>query len=92
MCRQPVKLMSASACGFVDCKKTEVQFCDREMEKLTFTFSSTSPTIDGSSIDYTFDVAYPGASWQFSRRFSEFEFLLEQVCRFIGGVNAFRHS
>ena len=52
---------------------------DLEMEKITFTFNGTRPTLDGSSVDYIFDVYVRGFNWQISKRFSEFESLLENV-------------
>ena len=52
----------------------------KSMDNIKFTFSRTAPTSDGSSINYIFDVSYGSRNWEIAKRFSEFEFLLEQVC------------
>ena len=49
------------------------------MEVIKFTFSRTAPTVDGTSVNYIFDISFRTFNWEISKRFSEFEFLLEQV-------------
>lgn len=50
------------------------------MEKILFTFVGTSPTPDGTSVNYKYQVDFRSFNWEIAKRFSEFEFLLEQVC------------
>lgn len=54
-----------------------------ELDKISFTFNGTCPTVDGTSVDYKFQVMFRSFTWEIRKRFSEFEFLVEQVCTFI---------
>ena len=54
-----------------------------ELDKINFTFNGTCPTVDATSVDYKYQVIFRAFTWEIRKRFSEFEFLVEQVCTFI---------
>ena len=57
------------------------------MDFVKFSFSRTSPTSDGTSTNYIYEVNFKTFTWEISRRFSEFETLLENVCSSFSFLN-----
>jgi len=63
----------------IEHQKVVENFSANQMDFVKFSFSRTSPTPDGTSTNYIYQLSHGERGWEIAKRFSEFETLLENV-------------